>query len=98
MTTFVIVPDDHFRALQGDVKSYTVTGASGGEVSRCFCSECGSPLYSHVAIMPGLRFVKAAALDDASWVSPVSSFWSASAQPWGHVDTSIAAFEANPAG
>ncbi len=98
MTTIVLVPDSSFRELEGDVGDFTVTGESGGQVTRCFCRQCGSPLYSHVSIMPGVKFVKAAALEDASWVQPISSFWTSSAQPWGHVDTAIDGFERNPAG
>ena len=98
MATFVAVPDPHFKMLQGEVKGHTVTGESGGQVTRSFCPQCGSPVYSEVTIMPGVKFVKAGVLDDSSWVSPVSSFWTSSAQPWGHVDTSIPGFEKNPAG
>ena len=96
MATFVAVPDAHFAKQQGEVKFYSVTGESGGTVSRGFCSECGSPLYSEVTIMPGIKFIKAGAFDDSSWITPVSSFWTSSAAPWGHVDPAIQGFERNP--
>jgi len=98
MATFAAVPDPAFELESGQLKSYTVTGASGGQVSRVFCPECGSQLWSEVTIMPGVKFIKGGAFDDASWIRPVSSFWTGSTQPWGHVDTTIAIFEANPGG
>jgi hypothetical protein len=79
--TFCIVPEDAF-ALEGEPKSYAVQGESGGDVTRLFCGDCGSQLYSFVAVMPGFFFVKTGALDDASWVEPASAFWGESAQPW----------------
>ena len=96
MATFVTVPDAAFTLLQGQPKFYSVVGDSGGEVSRGFCPNCGSPLYSTVTVMPGFTFVKAGALDDSSWVTPVSSFWVSSARPWAHVDGGSQTFERNP--
>lgn len=95
-TTFLIVPEASFSSLQGEPNYFTVTGTAGSEVKRGFCGNCGCPLYSEVSVMPGVKFVKAGALDAPSWVRPVSSFWTGSAQPWGHVDDSLDSFEANP--
>lgn len=80
--TFCFVPDAAFDLQQGKPRSFTVTGTSGGEVTRSFCGDCGSQLYSVVAAMPGFFFVKAGALDDASWMVPSADYWGSSAQPW----------------
>jgi hypothetical protein len=58
--TFVVVPEAAFE-LSGEPRGFTVTGESGGSVTRSFCPSCGSQLYSQVTIMPGFFFVKAAA-------------------------------------
>jgi hypothetical protein len=94
--TFCIVPDAGFRELEGEPRFYAVAGTSGGGVDRGFCADCGSPLFSRVSMAPGVRFVKAGALRDASWVEPVSSFWGASAQPWAAPQESIPCSEGNP--
>ncbi len=96
MATFAAVPSPGFTLEKGEVASYTVIGQSGGKVTRLFCPTCGSQLWSEVTVMPGVKFVKAGVFDDPSWVSPVSSFWTSSAQPWGHVDPTIPGFETNP--
>jgi len=80
-TTFCFVPEAAM-ALSGETRSYTVKGQSGGDVTRHFCGECGSQLFSQVTVMPGFWFVKVASLEDSSWVEPGSSFWGDSAQPW----------------
>ncbi|MFT5482828.1 MAG: hypothetical protein ACI9GW_001482 [Halieaceae bacterium] len=80
----------------GELKTYTVTGTDGAHVTRGFCPECGSQLLSYLEEMPTLRFVKAGTLDDSSWVTIDSSFWSCSAEAWSPVDASSPAFEGNP--
>ncbi|MDG2336235.1 MAG: GFA family protein [Myxococcota bacterium] len=80
--TIVLVPIDAFRMEAGETRSYSVTGSSGQSVTRSFCPDCGSPLWSEVEVFPGFRFVKAGAFDDASWIEPASSYWGDSAQPW----------------
>ena len=93
--TIVLVPTAALQA-QGELNAYTVTGADGSHVTRCFCANCGSGVISYVEEMPDLRFVKAGTLDDSSWVTIDSSFWSSTAEPWSPVDAGCVAFERNP--
>ena len=80
--TFCFVPLPGFRTDAGEPKSFTVQGTSGQDVTRFFCGDCGSPLFSEVAVAPGARFVKTGSLDDASWVEPQAVYWCDTAQPW----------------
>ncbi len=93
--TIVLAP---LSALEtsGELNSFTVTGTDGAHVTRSFCPRCGSQVLSHVEEMPEVRLVKAGTLDDASWVTVDSSFWSCSANPWSPVDESHPVFEKNP--
>ena len=93
--TFCFVPATAFH-LEGEPTGYTVQGESGKDVVRSFCSTCGSQLFSQVEVMPGVYFVKTGVMDDASWVEPASSFWSASAQPWCPVSPDLPSHERNP--
>jgi hypothetical protein len=47
-----------------------------------FCSACGSPIFSTIESMPGVAFLKAGTIDDASWIEPTVEIWTRSAQPW----------------
>jgi hypothetical protein len=80
--SFAIVGEAALSATGGEPRGFRVEGKSGKGVTRYFCPECGSPLWSEVELMPGFRFVKAGSLDDASWLEPASVFWGDSAQPW----------------
>ena len=71
--TIVMVPTESLK-LNGEAKTYTVTGTDGSQVTRGFCPNCGSQVLSYVEEMPALRFVKAGTLEDSSWVSSDSSF------------------------
>ena len=58
---------------RGQTRSYATRGDSGNPVLRHFCGECGSPLYSEVAVLPDLQFVRAASLDDPAAVGRVGT-------------------------
>ena len=59
----MIVAEDGFQ-LQGVVKGFSKPADSGNLVTRYFCPECGSAIYSRNAAMPGLVFLRASSLDD----------------------------------
>ncbi|MEI9885490.1 MAG: GFA family protein [Rhizomicrobium sp.] len=94
-TVAVLLPKPVFALTKGTPKGYTVTGDNGGEVTRFFCAECGSPLYSLPANAP-LAVVKAGSLDDPSWIKIGGALYTSSAQPWAHIDRSLPAFEKMP--
>ena len=93
--TIVILPTEALT-IEGEYKTYTVTGTDGSTVTRGFCPTCGSQMLSYVEEMPTLRFIKAGTLSDSSWVTIDSSFWRTTAQPWSQVDERSEAFEKNP--
>lgn len=81
-----------FLAAEGDVtvtgelRTYEDTGDSGDKVMRQFCPICGSPIFSLLPGMPGVKIVKAGTLDDPAWLEPKMHVWCDSAQPWFAID------------
>lgn len=69
-------------SIKGETKGYQVTADSGNTVTRRFCPECGSPLFSELSASPGLMIIKVGSLDDPSWAKPTMNIWTDSAQPW----------------
>ncbi|HEY1560651.1 MAG TPA: GFA family protein [Caulobacteraceae bacterium] len=71
-----------FGMVQGTPAVFTNTGDSGRALSRHFCSDCGSPLFTSSLAHPDWTFVKAGALDDPTLVKPEYESWTSSEVPW----------------
>ena len=84
-----------FRVVAGAPKSFTKQGDSGRLVSRFFCSDCGSPLYTLPPLHPDVVFIKAGSLDDPSVVKPNRQAWTRSRVAWAEIDPGIVSYEAN---
>jgi hypothetical protein len=83
-------------AVHGWQASYEDKGESGQPVYRHFCARCGSPIYSAVAAMTQLDFLKAGTMDDTSSVKPVINVWCKSAQSWVQHPEGVPSFAENP--
>ncbi|KAJ6149008.1 hypothetical protein N7471_000207 [Penicillium samsonianum] len=59
----LVVPGAGFL-VKGSPSSFTYEASSGNNVTRYFCRRCGVNLYSDGAGAPGVKFVKAGAVDD----------------------------------
>tara|TARA_B100001121_G_scaffold308113_1_gene331284 strand:- start:8267 stop:8611 length:345 start_codon:yes stop_codon:yes gene_type:complete len=93
--TIVLISDDALQ-IKGNIKYFSVIGSGGNKVSRGFCEACGSPLISSVEGYEGTKFIKAGSLDESSWISINSNFWSDTAMDWSPLDSSIDCFPQNP--
>ncbi len=85
-----------FTMLQGEPKEFAIEAESGNRVTRCFCPQCGSQLYSKNPKAPDVIWIKAGSLDDPSWIKPNLSIWTSSAQSWGVVSPDIHSFPKSP--
>jgi hypothetical protein len=96
-SVIVAVPYDAFKVDGDTLASFSTIGEDhGSETERNFCSACGSPVFSKAAVGPGLVFIKAGSLDDASWVQPAVEAWTSSAQPWSPPFENTARLERGP--
>lgn len=82
---------------KGEAKLYRSTGDSGGEVSRAFCPECGTPLWSTPAGAPFLP-VKLGALDNHADLKPAIHIYTSSAAPWHLMGEGLPTFPKMPPG
>ena len=69
-------------SVKGPLKAFHDRGDSGQTVERNFCPECGSPIFSDLAVMPGVTLIKVGTLDDTSWLDPKVHVYCDSAQHW----------------
>lgn len=70
--------------ISGELATYNEMGEKGDQVyvRRRFCSTCGSPILSEIALSEGVIAVKAGTLDDVSSVKPTVEAWCVDRQPW----------------
>jgi hypothetical protein len=92
------LPAAAFSVTKGAPKFSTVTGESGNRVSRGFCPECGSPLFSRLSGLPDVVGVRVGSLDDPSGYQPTMDIFVASAQPWDHMNPELPKFPGYPPG
>jgi hypothetical protein len=90
------VPAAAFAVTKGTPKFYTVTGDSGNTVSRGFCPQCGSPLFSRLSGMSDVVGVRVSSLDDPSHYRPTMDIFVTSAQPWDFMNPELPKFPGYP--
>jgi hypothetical protein len=78
-----------FRIVKGNPKGFTKQGDSGNELTRHFCPDCGSPLYTSSPRHPDFFYVKAGSLDDPAIVRPVQQIWTSSMVPWATISQGL---------
>ena len=92
------MPAAAFTVTKGTPKFNTVMGDSGNTVSRGFCPECGSPLFSRLSGLSDVVGVRVGSLDDPSSYQPTMDIFVASAQPWDHLNPELPKFPSYPPG
>ena len=84
--------ESRFRILRGAPKPFTKLSDGGDPLTRHFCPNCGSPLFTSAPRHPGVVFIKAGSLDDPSVVKPAQQAWTRSAVPWARIDDDLPTF------
>ncbi len=82
--------------VSGETSAFAVEGSSGMTVTRRFCPRCGTPLFSALAELPELLFVKVGTLDHPEGVRPSGHIWCASMLPWAAVEDGLERLPGNP--
>lgn len=82
-STLAGVPAAEFSFTKGQPKLYEDSDTvSGNTVSRYFCGDCGSPIYSAIPSQPDTLFLKTGTLDDTSSFAPQFHVWCDTKQNW----------------
>ncbi len=95
-TVGVLSKADKLRIVSGKVKGYTTIGDSGREITRQFCPQCGSPLFTRGQDCPDLVFIKAGSLDEPELIKPSCHIWTQRAVKWAYVDESLPSYPKSP--
>jgi hypothetical protein len=82
--------------VTGSVKYFDSKADNGNTVSRGFCTNCGSRVTAKSSGMPDMLIVTAGTLDDPRLFKPQMDIYTASAQPWDHMDPALPKFDKMP--
>lgn len=93
--TNIAVPKDAF-SVSGQLKFYDKPADSGNIVSRGFCPDCGSPVYSVNSGWDGMAFIRASSLDDPNAVTPMLSVYTSRAPSWDQPNADLPGFPEMP--
>ncbi len=81
--TILVVPEDDFKLLSGEPKTYVKIGDSGAKRAQTFCPDCGSPIYStSVGDGPKIFSVRLGTARQRDELPPKIQYWFRSAQRW----------------
>lgn len=83
-------------AVEGETADHVWTADSGGLVTTSFCPRCGSPLFGKTSSMPGVKMVRAGALDDPGRYAPQMMVFAKRRHAWVPHDERLPAFETMP--
>jgi len=81
-----------FHIRSGAPRGFAKFGESGRELTRHFCADCGSPIFTSSPDHPDYVFVKAGTLDDSTIIRPTHQSWTRSAVPWSRIDDDLPDF------
>ena len=94
-TVNAIFPTDAIE-ITGSPSAYTSTAASGNQVRRRFCANCGCHLFADSTGRAGLTVVRVGTMDDPSSIALSANIWSASAPGWACLDLALVRVEHQP--
>ena len=94
--TLMMVPADTFRFVKGKPAFYEITGGSGRQICRGFCSSCGSPVTGHWPVADDIQMIFVGSLDDPSVFKPQTELWLGSGHPWHSVNPDTLKFDGPP--
>ena len=83
--------------VSGQTKEYDKAADNGNVVSRHFCPNCGSPVYSTNSGYPDMLFIRASSLDDLEIFQPQMVVYTKRGAAWDYLDPKLPTFETQPA-
>lgn len=84
---FVVTRDS--LSIQGQPRTYRSATHLGGEATRYFCPDCGTPLFGEKSSAPQMIAVMAGSLDEPDIFKPEGISWTESAPAWVKLDPAL---------
>src|ERR1043166_9511529 len=95
-SSFVVVPAEGFKLLQGSLRFHASPSEMGGMTRRGFCADCGAPIVVKPDANPKVVAIRTTSLDDPSAFGPQMDVWISDAHPWDNMNPALPKFEKYP--
>lgn len=82
--------------VDGELKEWRRTGASGQESAARFCPNCGTHIYHFNPAQPGTLMLKLSSLEDTSVIHPTIHVWVQEKQDWYQIPEGATVFDTQP--
>lgn len=83
-------------ALGGETRAFTYQSNKGAEVTRVFCSTCGSPIYGKNTRSPDHLTLTLGSMDDAAGLKVDVVIFKRDQPHWDQLDLDVAVFATQP--
>ena len=87
-----IIKSESIRIISGEPARYAHRTASGSEMTREFCPECGTPLFLKSTRFSEIKMFTVSSLEEPDSVKPSFEIWSASRASWSKIDGELKSF------
>lgn len=87
LVTNIPVATDQLRWVRGEERLKSFESTPGKE--RVFCRDCGSPVFSRLATLPGVVRIRAGLLNEPLETRPAFHFFVASACNWWQINDDL---------
>jgi hypothetical protein len=94
-TPALFVPENAVN-VSGQVQYFTINADSGRTVSRGFCPNCGSQLFSQLELLPDMLGIRAGSLDNPDEYKPSMDIFTASAACWDVMNPDLSKYSHAP--
>jgi len=91
LASIIVIPESDFK-VNGSTGSYECKA----KVTRSFCKNCGSQVFSRIASAPGVVAIKTGVLDEQPSIKPSLACWTKSKPDWLEIEHPENVFEENP--
>lgn len=89
----VPVAAEDFKLLSGMTKGFSKIADSGNKLTRNFCPECGSPIFTSSPRHPDRVYVKAGTFDDPTVIAPAYQSWLKSSVAWSQIPPGLTSYD-----
>jgi hypothetical protein len=80
-----------------ELRTFKYISGNGGEIQRCFCGTCGSPILTLHPAKPEFAWVKAGIINNPEVVKPAYEIWTKDEVSWAAITVFESYEESRPA-